>query len=238
MKKLKLLLWIMILALIVALFSIYMIGKKLNPIILRYSNVEAKRFGVYVINSAIDKNYVNSIDDDIFKTTVNSKNEIQMIDFKAKKVNQLLEKTTKRVQKRLVDLENGNIKELDMSNTFKEMKFKEIKSGVVCEMPMGSLLSNAIYSHNGPVFPLKLNFIGDVTSNLKTKVETYGINSVYLEVSIHIEVEERITMPLFTDSSKVSVDVPLTVKVIQGSIPNYYLSSIEKDSSLFSLPIN
>ena len=161
-----------------------------------------------------------------------------MIDFKAKKVNQLLEKTTKRVQKRLVDLENGNIKELDMSNTFKGMKFKEIKSGVVCEMPMGSLFSNAIYSHNGPVFPLKLNFIGDVTSNLKTKVETYGINSVYLEVSIHIEVEERITMPLFTDSSKVSVDIPLTVKVIQGSIPNYYLSSIEKDSSLFSLPIN
>ena len=76
MKKLKLLLWIMILALIVALLSIYMIGKKLNPIILRYSNVEAKRFGVYVINSAIDKNYVNSIDDDIFKTTVNSKNAV------------------------------------------------------------------------------------------------------------------------------------------------------------------
>ncbi len=237
MKRLKILFWVLGLAIVCAFFSLYLLSKKVNPILLRYSTVEAKRFGVYAVNSAIDQEFLKKIDNNIFDVTFNEKNEIQMIDFRAKEVNQLLKQTTIKVQKRLVDLENGKTDQLEIANTFKGIKFKEIKKGVVCEVPMGALFSNSIVANNGPIFPIKLNFIGEVVTNLKTKVETYGINSIYLEVSIHVEVEERITMPQFTDSSKIQVDIPLTVKVIQGSIPNYYLSSLEKDSSLFSLPI-
>lgn len=237
MKRLKIVIVILVISIIIANLFVYLLSKKVNPILLRYSTVEAKRFGVYAVNSALDQEFLNSIDDNIFETTFNEKNEIQMIDFKAKEVNSLLKKTATKVQKRLVDLENGHADKLELSNTFKGIKFKDIKSGVVCEVPMGALFSNSIIANNGPVFPIKLNFIGDVITNLNTKVETYGINSIYLEVSIHVEVEERITMPQFTESSKIDVDIPLTVKVIQGTIPNYYLSSLEKDSSLFSLPL-
>lgn len=237
MKRLKILFWILVLAFLCSFLSLFLVSKKVNPILLRYSTVEAKRFGVYAINSAIDQDLLKNIDDNIFEVTFNEKNEIQMIDFRAKEVNQLLKQTTTKIQKRLVALENGEADRLEIANTFKGIKFKEIKKGVVCEVPIGVLFSNSIVANNGPIFPIKLNFIGDVITNLKTKVETYGINSIYLEVSIHVEVEERITMPRFTESSKIDVDIPLTVKVIQGNIPNYYLSTLEKDSSLFSLPI-
>ncbi len=237
MKRLKIIIWVLIVAGIVSGILIHVLGKKVNPIILRYSTVEAKRFGVYAINSSLKQEFMQQLDDDIFETTFNDQKEIQMIDFKTKKVNILLEKVTERIQKRLVALENGDIDKLELANTFKGLKFKDIKRGVVCEMPMGALFSNSIIANNGPVFPIKLNFIGDVMTNLNTKVNTYGINSIYLEVSIHVELEERITMPQFTDSTKISTDIPLTVKVIQGSIPNYYLSALERDSSIFSLPI-
>ena len=67
--------------------------------------------------------------------------------------------------------------------------------------------------------------------------ETYGINSVYIEVKLHIEITELITMPLKTEEVKIETDVPLTIKVIQGSIPNYYQQQLQKDSSIFTLPI-
>ena len=237
MKKLKLILGVIFLALLVAIIFVLQIGKRLNPTIRSYSQIEAKRFGIYVINYSIDKDFVKNLNGDIFETTNNDKGEIQMIDFKTKEVNEILEKATKQVQNKLIDLENGNIGNMDIANTFKGLRFKSIKNGVVCELPMGVTLSNSFFSNIGPVIPIKFNFIGQVLTNLNTKVETYGINSVYMEVSLHIEITELITMPLKTEEVKVQTDIPLTIKVVQGTIPNYYQQQLQKDSSIFTLPM-
>lgn len=237
MTKKKMILWIIIFSIIGAFVFLQIIRKKINPTILNYSTIEAKRFGVYIINYSLSKKFLNELDEDIFTTSKNSKGEIQIVDFKAKKVNVLLESVAKQVQKRLIDLENGNISEIELANTFKRLRYKKNRNGVLCELPMGILFSNALLSNNGPVVPIKLNFIGSVITNLNTKVKTYGINTVFLEVSIHVEVTERITMPFLTDNAKAEVDIPLTLKIIQGVVPNYYQSQLQKDSSIFSLPV-
>lgn len=74
-------------------------------------------------------------------------------------------------------------------------------------------------------------------THLKTEVKSYGINSVYLTSSIQIEVRERITMPSRTKEVVVKTEVPLSIKVVQGSIPDYYLNSLTKDSASYSLPV-
>lgn len=237
MKKLKLILGIVFLAFLISAVFVLCIGKKLNPTIRNYSTVEAKRFGTFIINYSLDKDFLKSLNGDIFETTNNNKGEIQMIDFKTKEVNEVLEKATAKVQKQLIDLENGNIDNMNIADTFKGLRYKKIKNGVVCELPMGVIFSNALLSNSGPIIPIKFNFIGQVLTNLNTKVETYGINSVYIEVKLHIEITELITMPLKTEEVKIETDVPLTIKVIQGSIPNYYQQQLQKDSSIFTLPI-
>ena len=237
MKKLKLILGIVFLAFLISVVFVLCIGKKLNPTIRNYSTVEAKRFGTFIINYSLDKDFLKSLNGDIFETTNNNKGEIQMIDFKTKEVNEVLEKATAKVQKQLIDLENGNIDNMNIADTFKGFRYEKIKNGVVCELPMGVVFSNVLFSNSGPIIPIKFNFIGQVLTNLNTKVETYGINSVYIEVKLHIEITELITMPLKTEEVKIETDVPLTIKVIQGSIPNYYQQQLQKDSSIFTLPI-
>lgn len=237
MKKLKLILGIVFLAFLISVVFVLCIGKKLNPTIRNYSTVEAKRFGTFIINYSLDKDFLKSLNGDIFETTNNNKGEIQMIDFKTKEVNEVLEKATAKVQKQLIDLENGNIDNMNIADTFKGLQYEKIKNGVVCELPMGVVFSNVLFSNSGPIIPIKFNFIGQVLTNLNTKVETYGINSVYIEVKLHIEITELITMPLKTEEVKIETDVPLTIKVIQGSIPNYYQQQLQKDSSIFTLPI-
>ena len=237
MKKLKLILGIVFLAFLISVVFVLCIGKKLNPTIRNYSTVEAKRFGTFIINYSLDKDFLKSLNGDIFETTNNNKGEIQMIDFKTKEVNEVLEKAAAKVQKQLIDLENGNIDNMNIADTFKGLRYEKIKNGVVCELPMGVVFSNVLFSNSGPIIPIKFNFIGQVLTNLNTKVETYGINIVYIEVKLHIEITELITMPLKTEEVKIETDVPLTIKVIQGSIPNYYQQQLQKDSSIFTLPI-
>lgn len=237
-KKIKILLIIILVALLCSFFMVQKVGKKIGPSISKYSEIEAKRFSSFMVNRALNKEFISSLDDDIFTTKRNSNNEIEMIDFKSKKANELLESVTKEVQSSLIHLENGAISDFNLSNTFYGLRFTKRKKGVVCEIPTGVIYSNLFLSNLGPVIPVRFTFIGEVTTNLKTKVKTYGINSVYMEVSIHIEVRQRITMPLRTKEVKSTLDIPLTIKIIQGTIPNYYQNQILGDSSLFSLPLS
>lgn len=214
---------------------IHLSGKKLNPIISRYSDIEAKRFGIYIINYSIDKRFIDSLDDDIFVTTKSNNGQVQILDFKTKKVNILLEKVTKKLQKTLIELENGNLKNIELADTFNGLRYKAIKHGVVCELPTGILSSNALFANVGPVIPIKFNFIGDVLVNLNTRVHTYGINSIYLEVNIHIEVTEQITMPMKSKQARIKTTIPLAIKIIQGKIPEYYQPFMNKESQTYSL---
>ena len=52
-----------------------------------------------------------------------------------------------------------------------DLDLKKIKKGVVCEIPTGMLLSDTLLANNGPVIPIKLNFIGQVMTHFKTEVK-------------------------------------------------------------------
>ena len=221
-KNLKNLCLIVFIAYISSLVLVQKLGNSLNKTISNYATVEAERFGTYMIN---------------YTKTSNS-GEIQIVDFKSKKANELLENITMRIQKNLVKLENGNIKDFDLATTFNGVRYRKIKSGVVCEIPEGIIFSNVLLSNTGPVIPVKFSFVGQVTSNIKTKVSSYGINSVYIEIYAHVEVKEKITMPVGSKDITVKNDIPIAMKIIQGSIPNYYQNPIISDSSQFSLPIS
>ena len=217
---------------------VLLIGHKMNGIVSNYLEAEAKRFGIYMINFSLDNKFITNLDDDLFVVVKNKDDEIQMVDFNTKKVNVILENITKQIQQELVRLENGKIDDLVMADTFKGLRYKGIRQGVVLELPMGLLLNNIFLANNGPVIPVKLNFIGDVLVNLKTKINNYGINNTSMEISAHIEINEKITMPLSTKTITVKNDIPLAIKIIEGKIPNFYQSQIQTDSKLFTLPID
>ena len=103
---------------------------------------------------------------------------------------------------------------------------------------MGSLTNNGFIANVGPTIPIKMSFLGQVNCSLDTKVTNYGINNLYLETSIKVEVKERITMPKMSKDSTIKVKAPLTIKIIQGVVPEYYGGSFSQDSHIFSLPNN
>ena len=57
-------------------------------------------------------------------------------------------------------------------------------------------------------------------------------NNLFLEISIRVEVKEKISLPTSSKVSTVFFDVPISMQVIPGKIPNYYGGIIDSNSSM------
>ena len=219
-------------------FLLSLLGKRSSKTLYNYINAETKRFTSNVINSVINDTISDGIENELFTTKKNSNDEIEMLDYNTKKVNEILSSITNKIQKRLTNLEEGDLKNLKISDNFRLKNNNSLKNGILCKVPMGSLRGNTLLVNLGPNIPLKIAFIGQVQSNLNTKVTNYGINNLVLQVDVQVEIEQYITMPIMSKKSTLKITAPLTIKIIQGIVPNYYLTGLEKNSNAISAPIN
>lgn len=219
-------------------FLLSLLGKRSSKALYNYINAETKRFTSNVISSVINDTISDGIEDELFTTQKNSNDEIETLDYNTKKVNEILSSITNKIQKRLTNLEEGDLKNLKISDNFRLKNKNSLKNGILCKVPMGSLRGNTLLVNLGPNIPLKIAFIGQVQSNLNTKITNYGINNLVLQVDVQVEIEQYITMPIMSQKSVLRISAPLTIKIIQGIVPNYYLNGLEKNSNAISTPIS
>lgn len=205
---------------------------------MKYATIEAKRLTTSVINTSIseiiDQGYIRG---DLFTLSKNINGEIEMIDFDSGRVNELLKLISQTIQKKLIDLEMGKVKDFDISDGLKGKNFSHQRYGVVCETSSGSIFGNSLFANTGPIIPVKLTFIGEVLTSVHTKIKSYGMNNAYLEVNVEVSITERLVVPIATEDLVIKKKVPIAMKVIEGKIPIYYNGSIEKNSQDYSLPI-
>lgn len=234
--KVSAIIWLLLSVFSVSFFLIQISSIRINSILYNYINVEAKRVTANVVNASVNDVLSKKIDSNLFIVRKDSSKNIETIDYNTKKVNKLLEDISNNIQKKLILLEEGKLNTLSLATAFKGNKFHYVKDGVICEVPAGTLSGNGFLANVGPIIPIKMSFMGQVNSNLNTKIANYGINNMYLEINVHVEIEEKITMPKMSKDSILKIDAPLTAKIIQGSVPKYYGGAITQDSQIFSLP--
>ena len=159
-----------------------------------------------------------------------NKQEIETIDFNTKKINIILKEINHNILTKIQKLEMGEIKDLQVSNIFKEGKYKKIKRGVLCELPLNVLKNNITLSNIGPTIPIKLSFSGNVKTKTKTTTKNYGINNIVVEVIVVVEINEQITMPTSSKETTLTIEAPLVLKIIQGKVPEYYETDLNGNS--------
>lgn len=235
MNKIKIFFFILISTTIISVFLLSILGKRLSPILARYVNVEAKRFASNIINTSVNDTIEEKITDDLFNLSKTEDGKIEILDYNTKKVNSILSSINTKIQKKLLNLEDGQIANMPISSGFKVEKI--LKNGIVCKVPMGSLRKNSLFVNVGPSIPIKMVFIGQVESSLNTKIREYGINYLVVEINVNVVVEEQIIMPAMSKRETLNLEAPLTLKIIQGEIPNYYFGSIEKKSNVNSIKL-
>jgi len=224
---------------LIAVCSIFsIINKKVSPVLLNYAELEAKRLASVIINSAINKEVSKNINlDKLFIIAKDSKGEIITIDFNPIEVNQILVATTELIQNSLKKLEDGDVNGLDLPSSNYLSSDKSLKKGIIFEIPSGLIFDNAFFNNLGPKIPVKLNLVGDVISEVTTNVTNYGINNALIEIKINLKLTEQVILPIATSKMEIDLSVPLALKIIQGTVPNYYLNGISSSSGVVSIPI-
>lgn len=206
------------------IISLHFISSRITPGLMEYAEIQAKKFVTLLINSAVTESIGEDLEaDSLFLITKDSNGEIRSIDLDPIKVNRLLSNTTNSIQVNLQHIEKGEVDKLTlMDEALKDYDPNDLKKGVIGNIPTGVIFKNSLLSNLGPKFPIRLKIMGDIITNIKTKVTNYGINNAVIEVSIQVDVTTQAILPFSSKVLKISSDIPLTIKLMQGNVPSYY----------------
>jgi len=237
-NKGKLIILIFILLIIAIYLSFKYINLKVNPILLDYAELEARKIASIVINESVRKNVTENINvEDLFLMTKDINGEIKSIDFNPITVNKLLTQTTNSVQINLKNIEKGNLESVDLEKeALNDYDINKLRQGIIYEIPTGVILGNSFLANVGPKIPVKFSLVGDIISYVNTEITNYGINNALVEVNIVLELSEQVILPFVTNKIKIETSIPVALKLIQGTVPEYYMNGTQNSPSL-ALPI-
>lgn len=214
------------------------INTKVSPLISNYAVLEAKNISSFIMNKAISKNISAILNrEELFIISKNNNNEINTIDFNPIVVNKVLSEVTEIIHSSLKKLEEGKTDDLELPDSSYLSNFSKRNRGIIFEIPSGIVFDNALLANLGPKIPVKLSFVGDIISNIDTKVTNYGINNALIEINLCLKVTERVILPVTVDQVDVELTIPIALKLIQGNIPNYYLNGLSGSSSVLTVPV-
>ena len=114
--------------------------------------------------------------------------------------------------------------DLESSLNYNKNKYNYVKNGYLCEISFNSILNSTLFANVGPTIPVKLSFIGDIDVNIDIKTKEYGINNVVIEVYAIVDIHNQLSMPITTNKYDFRIKEPITLDIVRGEIPNYYLS--------------
>lgn len=233
-SKLGLITILIFLSLSVSFFFIIYLSKKINPIFMSYAESETRKLMTLVINKSLTKELTLKDEiDNIYHITKSNNEDIQIIDFDSKEVTKFLNNITNLIQNNLKAIEEGNIDLIDLEkNTLDKYDKDLLKKGIIYEIPILAATNSSLLSNIGPRIPVRFYLIGDVTSNVETEVKEYGINNALVKLSIRINVSGRVNLPFVSENVTVDMVIPVSMKIIQGKIPEFYLDGFKSTSNL------
>lgn len=197
---------------------LFIVDYKIKLLLKNYLNIEVERITSHVVNQSIKDIKISSSDYMYFNDNNYSYNFSVLNDYK--------DRLSKKIQEYFSYIENGDYSKYpSFVQQFDKGKYKNVKKGYLCEVSFNSIMNSIIFSNIGPTIPIKITFIGTTSVNIDIKTKEYGINNVIVETYAIIDVVNEISLPITTKKINVRVKEPITVDIVKGVVPNYYVHS-------------
>ncbi|MCQ6276554.1 sporulation protein YunB [Bacillus sp. V3B] len=218
--------YVLLLTFVFFIFStaagLWIINKKLEPTLMSVAKSETINLATLVINDAIDQQFKQAESEDLFRSIPNTEGS-NNIQFDTEKIIRKQTEIVTLIQKNIKEVEGGLISTLQSHSDVQIEKDKTKKSdGVAYSVPLGRITNNSLLANFGPDIPVEFSAIGDVQSDVKTKVVEFGINGGVIEVYMEVKVNIEIIIPLATDTTVVTRNIPIGMGVFRGDVPQFY----------------
>lgn len=226
------LLYLFFVCFIFAFFFIYYFHRTLGPGLIRCAEDEVEKLSVLTLNNGVRKYMANHDMGDILQFVRKENGDISLVRYDTKKLNQFTIELTSLLTKDLDLLVKGNFEDLDLDiGRISSNSYLKVDEGILFMISLGSATGNSLLANIGPKIPLNLSVIGNVQTDVHSKVTNYGLNNAMIEIFVDIQMQMVIQMPFLSKKVKIKKSIPLTMEMVQGEIPNYYLDSESKDNS-------
>lgn len=170
--------------------------------------------------------------DDVIVITKNSKDEIIAVDFKLENAYDALSLITNYLQSNLED----EIVRKNILKYYNENISSNLDS-IILSIPIG-VASDGIYLANlGPKIPVKISYVGYLGTNIRIKLEDYGINNVLISLYVDCSITNEFIVPNAKKEITHSYNILIASKIIQGIVPDYYGGVLETKSNILNVPI-
>jgi sporulation protein YunB len=215
----------------------WIIDKELEPVLMSYASSESRNLATLVINDAVNQQLEEESDKALFSTIPNSDgtNNIQL------DTEKMLRKQTEIERLILQNLKKAEEGTLSVLHSQENIEVKAAPNsdsgGIVFTVPLGRVTNNALLANLGPQVPIEFSAIGDVESDIKTKVVEFGINGGVIEVSMEVTVQIEVIVPFSSDITMVTRNIPIGMGVFRGDVPQFY-NGDGKASPSIQLPSN
>ncbi len=225
---------IIIIILFFTVFLFLKFNKKITPRLLNVAAASINKLNETILTNYRVKDIYKQVDlENCIKVVKNNKDEIITVDFNLERVYEALSILTEYIQKSVGD----HSLRKEILNHYQE----DLSSGldsIILSLPIG-ISSDGIYLVNlGPRIPVKVNYMGYVSSSVRIKLEDYGINNALISIYIDCFIGNEFIAPFKEEKQNHEYNILIYSKIIQGIVPTYFGGSIEKKSNLLSLPIN
>lgn len=217
--------FIIIMIIFLAVFFLKQFSTKATDKIIEITKFNLDKYTSDVILMKLNKDFISEDEQkELLKITKNKDDEIIALDYDLNKSYDLLNKFVSKI--------NNNVQNFNEFKNF-DSNFKTEKNSLIVSYPFGIYSDNLFINNLGPKIPVKVNLINNLSTNIKSKVSDYGINSLLLEMYIVVELKHQIVASKIYDVT-FSYELLISSKIIQGNIPSYYGGIIEKNSGIIT----
>lgn len=222
----RIILVLVVLIIMNTIFLFLIFSNKLSDSVIASTKKEIEEITINIVTKNLTKERLKQIAaEDLIIIIKNDKEEITDVDFKLDKVYEALIDIKGDIEQEILDLKKGIIP----SNTI------SVGDNLIIKIPYYTYTNNALLMNLGPKMHIKINLLENIIGDVYTRISSYGINTVLINLYIKFYLIESFLYPSISEKMKLEFEVLVATKVIQGKIPSFYNGVLESSSSLFNV---
>lgn len=186
-----------------------------------------------IVNTITTNTVNNYIRIDLFKKY--NINDLIIINYQDKKIVNV-DYNLENAYEILIDIKKNIIENIGSSiSAYYNYEYFINNNRVIIEMPFYNYTDNPLIANLGPKIKVGLSMVRLIDGSVKTKIKTYGINSLLVELYVTFTITSAIVVPYEKEADTVNTyEVLISSKVIQGEIPSFYNGLLENKSELIT----
>ncbi|WP_084268729.1 sporulation protein YunB [Oceanobacillus damuensis] len=206
--------------------NIWIIDKRIEPVLMNIGETKTDEFATRAINSAVrfaaEYNY-----DEVLNITYDNEGHVATYGWNPAVVSEINRVATDRVEEFLLNVNRGDPITYDYS-LHEPYEYEEGARGraeqdpTLVEVPLGQVTGNTVLANLGPKIPINLELVGSVRTNIVREEEEFGINGTWVSLYVNVEADVQIVIPFTTEVKTVNTEIYIDGGAILGKVPDFY----------------